>query len=104
MTSTRSGNQAQEELDPARDAALDLGASGGCRQEMAAGLAFVERDAMDMDLLARQGWRLTQFNGVRRDAATEVVAAAVGAGRRRRGARHRRGQEAAGGVRSDAAH
>lgn len=59
---------------------------------------------MDMDLLARQGWWHMQFDRVRGDAPAKVGAAAVRADGRLREARHRRLQEAAGGVLSDAAH
>ena len=77
----RSGNQAEEEFDPTRDAPFDLGLPGGSGHEMAAGLALAQRDAVDMDLLTRERRWLGQLDGRRGDAAVQEASTTLGAGR-----------------------
>ena len=72
---------AEEECDPTRDAPVDFGLSSRSGHEMAAGTALEERDAVHMNLLARQREWLGQLDGVRRDAALQEGAATVRAGR-----------------------
>ena len=74
----RSGNQAEEEFDPARHAAFDLRFPGGRGHEMAAGLTLVQRDAVHMNLLAGERPWLGQLDGIGRDAPLQEIPAALG--------------------------
>src|SRR5713226_3343802 len=76
-----SGNQSEKEFDPTRDAPIDLRLSGRGGHEVAAGRALVQRDAVHMNLLADQGWRLGQVDGIRRDAPSQKRAATLRARR-----------------------
>jgi hypothetical protein len=76
-----SGNQSEKEFDPTRDAPIDLRLSGRGGHEVAAGRTLVQRDAVHMNLLADQCWRLGQVDGIRRDAPSQKRAATPSARR-----------------------
>ena len=71
---------AQEQAHAHGDVALDLGLAGGRGHEMTAGLAFMESDTANMDLLSLQ--RPREPNRVGRDASHQVGSGAVAADRR----------------------